>query len=928
MSIVKSDIVVRAASTYAAGGAAEFNLIVDGSVVARNVVANADFSAGQWSNIPLSVDLSTSAKSIEIRFVNDMWVNNGQEDRNLFIDGMSINGVDFTPRQAQTNNAYYHHGVSAIYADGSISYDIANRTDIFADAGGPNPPAVNAVPIALNDRITLDEDTSATFNPRANDSDPDGDALTISNLGSPLHGSAVLNANGTITYTPDADYYGSDRINYTVSDGRGGTDTARVNITVLDVAETTTPPPTNRAPVATNDQVSVTEDNSVTFNARANDSDPDGDGLTVSNLSAPAHGTAVLNANGTITYTPTANYNGADSFTYRLNDGRGGTDTGQVNITVLDDNDPADNPTPPPSGGGGNQIPSTGNVYYVSKSGSNSSDGSASSPWLTIGHAMNQNLRPGDTVVVKPGTYNEQVTINQGGTSGNYVTLMSESDGQALIRTPSSGWNGISINADYVTVKGFDIRSNGGGDGIEGNNVHHINILDNIVHDNGESGIQFNWSEFLVVDGNVTYGNASDGWFSGISIYQNRNISGDRSTGGYRTEVTNNISYDNVTYGGAHTDGNGIIIDDFQSTQTSGYPNYTFPTLVSNNLTYNNGGKGIQVTWSDHVTVSNNTSWHNNLDNANSGTWRGELSNAQSSNNTWINNIAVADPSVNSNNTAIDNNSYGGYTNSNVVWNGNLTYNGRAGQASYKTDGGNGAPGANLNLLGVDPQFVNAGAGDFRLAANSPAINAGTSHSSIGSEDLAGHSRVSGGTVDLGAYEYGSSASGTSSLTTLASGSGSTSSSTQSGSSSSGTTINGTSAKDVLQGTNGDDIIHGRGGADTIDGRDGDDLIHGGNGGDTITGGRGADLFLYQYLSEGGDTVTDFNYSEGDKLDVTALLKNFDPANDRLDDFVKVQEINGDTHVSIDIDGTGSIQAQPLVVLEHLTGHAAADLIM
>ncbi|MGO7536933.1 right-handed parallel beta-helix repeat-containing protein, partial [Rhizobium leguminosarum] len=84
---------------------------------------------------------------------------------------------------------------------------------------------------------------------------------------------------------------------------------------------------------------------------------------------------------------------------------------------------------------------------------------------------------------------------------------------------------------------------------------------------------------------------------------------------------------------------------DFQSTQASGHPNYTFKTLVENNLVYENGGKGIQVTWSDSVTVKNNTAYHNNQDPANSGTWRGELSNSASSNNTWVNNIAVADPS-------------------------------------------------------------------------------------------------------------------------------------------------------------------------------------------------------------------------------------------------------------------------------------------
>ena len=155
-----------------------------------------------------------------------------------------------------------------------------------------------------------------------------------------------------------------------------------------------------------------------------------------------------------------------------------------------------------------------------------------------------------------------------------------------------------------------------------------------------------------------------------------------------------------MTKAGAHTDGNGIIIDDFQHKQSSGYPSYKYPTLVENNLVYQNGGKGIQVTWSDHVTVRDNTAWHNNLDQANSGTWRGEISNSQSSDNVLVNNIAVADPSVNPANTAIDSTSYGGYVNK-VTWANNLTFNGTSGDNSVRTTSSNDKPSASGNMLGV-----------------------------------------------------------------------------------------------------------------------------------------------------------------------------------------------------------------------------------
>ncbi|MDI5927936.1 choice-of-anchor Q domain-containing protein [Rhizobium leguminosarum] len=495
-------------------------------------------------------------------------------------------------------------------------------------------------------------------------------------------------------------------------------------------------------------------------------------------------------------------------------------------------------------------------TYYVATTGSDSGNGSTTSPFRTISEAMSANLRPGDEVVVKAGTYNESINIDKDGSAAGDITLRSEVPGAALIRPPAGSYTGISVNANYVTIDGFDIKG-GNGDGIEANNVHHVSILNNKVHDSGESGIQFNYSDFVKIVGNETYNNASSGWFSGISIYENRNITGDTSTTGYRNIVQNNISHDNVTKTGAHTDGNGIIIDDFQSTQTDGHPNYTFKTLVDNNLVYENGGKGIQVAWSDSVTVQNNTAYHNNQDPLNDGTWRGELSNAQSSNNTWINNIAVADPSVNKNNTAVDNTSYGGYTNANVVWANNDTYNGTAGQASVRTDGGNAMPStANGNKLGVDPHFAGAASDNFHLASGSAAIDGGTAKYGVGSVDLDGHARVVG-TVDMGAYESGSSATpGTPTTptqpTTPTTPTNPTTPTTPTEPTTPTTPTQPTTptapTKEFI-GTNGDDVLphtgQSNGGNETFKGLGGSDVLKGGAGADVLDGGTGNDTASY-----------------------------------------------------------------------------------
>ncbi len=410
-------------------------------------------------------------------------------------------------------------------------------------------------------------------------------------------------------------------------------------------------------------------------------------------------------------------------------------------------------------------------TYYVSTTGSDNGSGTQTSPWATINHALEASLKPGDTIMVAPGTYNEAININTGGSAAGNITLESTVPGGALIRPPAGSFNAVSINANYVTIDGFDVKG-GSGAGIAGTGVAHVSVLNNIAHDSGQSGISFVHSDFETIEGNTTYNNASTGYYSGISVWENQNVTGDTTTTGYRTIIANNTSYDNVTKAGAHSDGNGIIIDDFQSTQNSSLPAYNYPTLVQGNLVYGNGGKGIQVYDSDNVTVANNTAYHNNQDTANTGTWRGEISNSGGNNNTFVNNIAVADPTVNPNNTAISNTSDNG-ANKNVVWADNITYNGSSGQASVNNDGGNSVPTvANGNMLGVDPKFVQSGV-DFHLQGSSPALNAGAS----------GYGLATSGAVNIGAEGV----SGTTSTTVSSGSSGTTSVPVDSGTTSAST---------------------------------------------------------------------------------------------------------------------------------------------
>lgn len=190
---------------------------------------------------------------------------------------------------------------------------------------------INRPPLAVNDSYSVLPGSSANlFEVLGNDSDPDGDTLAISNVGTPGHGSASVSGN-RVSYSPAAGYAGTDSFTYTISDGKGATATATVSVSVQAP---------NRPPVANHDAYEVLAGSSGNqFNVLGNDSDPDGDSLTIASVSAPAHGGAVA-LGGQVTYSPAAGYTGADSFSYTISDGRGGNATATVSVTVRAGNRP------------------------------------------------------------------------------------------------------------------------------------------------------------------------------------------------------------------------------------------------------------------------------------------------------------------------------------------------------------------------------------------------------------------------------------------------------------------------------------------------------------------------------------------------------------------------------------------------------------
>jgi VCBS repeat-containing protein/CshA-type fibril repeat protein len=276
-----------------------------------------------------------------------------------------IADTDFTKTFTSTSkdviNSYVTNGSTLTIASVGSSSD---RVD--AALNSVMPP--NSPPVAANDTLTVAEDSGTTTVSAANgllsnDSDANNDSLTITGytiagvngtqtVGSTITISGVgdirINADGGYTFTPVANYSGSvPPITYTVSDGNGGTTTAVLSITVT---------PVNDTPTASPDTKTISENTVASGTVIANDTDPDGDSLTVTGftysngtstvagtigssntitLNGVTVGTLILNANGTYSFTPASNYSGTvPVFNYTISDGNGGTASSTLTISL------------------------------------------------------------------------------------------------------------------------------------------------------------------------------------------------------------------------------------------------------------------------------------------------------------------------------------------------------------------------------------------------------------------------------------------------------------------------------------------------------------------------------------------------------------------------------------------------------------------
>ena len=305
------------------GGMATQTVAVDVTAVNDAPVAVADNTASTNEDTAVVILASTL-------LANDMDVDG--DALTLSSVGGAVNGtvaldvngdVEFTPGADFNGPATFDYTVS----DGNGG--MATQT-VAVDVA-----AVNDAPVAGAEAFGTGVDTPvtvATADLLANDTDIDGDTLTLTSVGNAVNGTAALDVNGDVVFTPTGGFQGGANFDYTIDDGQGGTATQTVSVNVR----------INTAPIAVADAASTNEDTAVIILAStllANDTDTEGDTLSLTSVGNAVNGSVALDVNGDVEFTPGADFNGQATFEYTIDDGYGGMATQTVMVDVTSVND-------------------------------------------------------------------------------------------------------------------------------------------------------------------------------------------------------------------------------------------------------------------------------------------------------------------------------------------------------------------------------------------------------------------------------------------------------------------------------------------------------------------------------------------------------------------------------------------------------------
>lgn len=302
----KNDLLRRPASERDSNGTNEDDVVV---AAVNDAPTAQDYSVTTDEDVPVIISVLTSDTDTD---GDPLRVTAGKASNgsvNVGADGM----VTYTPDQDFADTDSFTYTVS----DGST---VSTAATVVVRVKPVNDP-----PVPEDDHAVTPEETPVTILVLDNDTDVDEDDLTVAMLTPPSNGSAAVEEERKITYTPNTDFVGTDTLAYTVSDGTGDPVEASVTVEVT---------PVNDPPVSSDDQTATEQNTAVTTAVLANDTDVDGEALKVTSAAQPENGGMVVNADGTITYTPDPEFVGNDAFSYSVVDGSGASATATVSVTV------------------------------------------------------------------------------------------------------------------------------------------------------------------------------------------------------------------------------------------------------------------------------------------------------------------------------------------------------------------------------------------------------------------------------------------------------------------------------------------------------------------------------------------------------------------------------------------------------------------
>jgi VCBS repeat-containing protein len=282
----------------------------------------------------------TALVTIGAQATGNVLTNDSDADGPLLVTAFVFEGITV---KAGVSSSVGGRGSLLVQSDGSFNFQpdsnfAGNNPLVVAytthtGASSTLSIAVNRPPVAVNDNASTTTEIPVTIAVRANDTDADNDPLTVTAVTQGAHGVATIDgATGNPRYVSHAHFSGIDSFTYTVGDGRGGSATATVTMEVSA--------PINLAPTTVADAISMLQGGVASTlvggasSVLTNDTDPEAAPLTAVLVSGPAHGSLVLNPNGTFSYTHNNSRTTTDSFTYYAYDGQNNGNTATVAITI------------------------------------------------------------------------------------------------------------------------------------------------------------------------------------------------------------------------------------------------------------------------------------------------------------------------------------------------------------------------------------------------------------------------------------------------------------------------------------------------------------------------------------------------------------------------------------------------------------------